>query len=234
MNSEKENLKQLRRLKYAQSIAKMGSFDIEFKTKNSVWSYQLFKIYDIDDTVAQDKLYALARNKILSEDVEKYDKYVARAEKTGEGFVYNLRLVFEKGKMKNVQIIAEVIKDEDGLPLQLSGTCQDVTERIQREEENEFLLESLEIGVWKYNQTTKTVTWDKNMFRLYGLEERNFSNSVKAWENSLVEEHRERVLQEFEKALQGEKEFPTERAQQRQSRCKKPWLRPARGPPVQN
>ena len=209
MNSEKENLKQLRRLKYAQSISKMGSFDIEFKTKNSVWSYQLYKIYDIDNAVPQDKLYALARNKILSEDLEKYDKYFARAETTGEGFVYNLRLVFEKGKMKNVQIIAEVIKDEEGRPLQLSGTCQDVTERIQSEEENEFLLESLEIGVWKYNHTTKTVTWDKNMFRLYGLEERNFNNSIKAWENSLVEEHRERVLQEFEQALQGEKEFNT-------------------------
>ena len=66
------------------------------------------------------------------------------------------------------------------------------------------------VGVWDYDPVNDTLTWDEQMFRLYGITQEQFSGAYEAWQAGLHPEDRERGDAEIQAALRGEKEFDTE------------------------
>ena len=76
-------------------------------------------------------------------------------------------------------------------------------------EVNQFILDSLQLGVWKFNPVNQSLFWDESMYRLYELDPKNFSGHYEAWENSLTPEAKEKAVDALQKALRGQKEFDT-------------------------
>ena len=99
--------------------------------------------------------------------------------------------------------------DINGSVYKVMGTFQDVSEKIQREEESRSILDALGIGVWQFNPATRSLFWDKSMYELFDVSEKNFSTHYSAWENSLTPEAKTKAVEELEMALRGEKEFNT-------------------------
>ncbi|MBY0515430.1 MAG: PAS domain-containing protein [Bacteriovoracaceae bacterium] len=111
--------------------------------------------------------------------------------------------------MKFVRAIGNVQKNNRGQPIRLIGTCQDLTKVTQLETENQFILDSLGIGVWKFNPVDQSLYWDKSMYRLFDIHEEDFSGHYEAWENSLTPEAKTRAVEELNQALSGVKDFDT-------------------------
>lgn len=193
-------------LKDAQAISKIGSWEFDLLTNNLIWSEEHYKIFEIEMPQYSDELYKLYQNRIHPEDRVKLFQHVENA-RNGTDFIFNHRLIFDDGRIKNVVGIGKVTNDLAGKPKKVVGTCQDITDRVLIEEENRFILDTLQIGVWKYNPLSQSLHWDKNMYSLYELNESEFSSHYSAWENSIAPQDRQMAVEVLASALKGEKEF---------------------------
>lgn len=127
-----------------------------------------------------------------------------------------------KNKSKNGSIywVSSVIKpifDEFGKIVRFLSIRQDITERklveqAQRESELRLSLATQAggVGIWDWDIKANCLSWDAQMFELYGLFPQSFLNAFDAWANGVYIDDRERAQQEIEMAVRGEKEFNTE------------------------
>ena len=66
------------------------------------------------------------------------------------------------------------------------------------------------VGIWAYDLVTKKLSWDAQMFRLYGITPDHFGSSYESWQAGVHAEDRQRAHEEIQLALQGGKDFDTE------------------------
>ena len=107
--------------------------------------------------------------------------------------------------------------DAQGTPLGTLGISRDITKRKHAEQELQKATDRLTlaalaggVGIWDYDPASDELTWDDQMFKLYGVIQDQFSRAYDAWQAGLHPEDRSRTDAEMQLALQGEKEFDTE------------------------
>jgi PAS domain S-box-containing protein len=93
----------------------------------------------------------------------------------------------------------------------------DITERKQMElkltQTNEYLSLATAgngVGIWDWDAVTNKLTWDEQMFHLYGIQNNHFIPDIQTWKNCV---HPDDVMQtdlDTEMALRGEKDFISE------------------------
>ncbi|MFZ4715236.1 MAG: ATP-binding protein [Bacteriovoracaceae bacterium] len=79
----------------------------------------------------------------------------------------------------------------------------------QTAQETAFIVESLGIGIWKWDLITNKLEWDKNMYQLYGADPNDFTGAYDAWESSLSAETKAKAVEEINIAVAGGKSFDT-------------------------
>lgn len=122
-------------LEVAQETAKIGNWSFNLKTFEQYWSKEHYRIFEIEPVQEPDQLDVLYRDRIHPEDILELDRLVNRAKSLGEGFEYQHRVLFPDGRIKYVVEIGRVVFDAEGRPDKVTGTCQDVTERVLLERE---------------------------------------------------------------------------------------------------
>lgn len=123
-----ETIEVKERLTDAQSAARIGSWDVDLKSKNLTWSSEHYKIFEIEEPQSPERLFSLHREKIHPDDLPEFDKHVGRALSTGDGFTFDHRVVLGPKREKFVQVICRVTTVA-GKAARFNGTCQDITER---------------------------------------------------------------------------------------------------------
>ena len=126
------------RLASAQRIARLGHWERDLRSGRMRWSQETYRIYGVDpQSFTPDLASYLERVHPLDREI------VARA--TGEAvrregpYSFDARILMPDGTERFVHEQAEAIFDDDGTPLRLAGTTQDITERKQIEEERQEL-----------------------------------------------------------------------------------------------
>ena len=116
-----------------------------------------------------------------------------------------------------VEVNAEFIRDADEQPTGMVFITRDITARKRAEEALRQAADRLSlaaraggVGVWDLDLAGDTLTWDEQMFALYGVAREQFAGAYEAWQAGLHPDDRERGDVEFQMALRGEKEFDTE------------------------
>lgn len=66
------------------------------------------------------------------------------------------------------------------------------------------------VGIWEYDIVENKVTWDDQMYTLYGVSPDQFGGAYEAWAKGLHPDDRDRSHREIQAAIQGEREFDTE------------------------
>lgn len=122
------------RLNEAQAVGKIGSWEIELPGRKVIWSEETYRIFETESAS-------------LSPTHEKFLAFVDPADRArlDSAFVASLssktqnqiehRLVLPDGRRKTVEERWRVYHDEQGSPVRVMGTCQDITERRLAEEE---------------------------------------------------------------------------------------------------
>jgi len=97
------------------------------------------------------------------------------------------------------------------------AAARDITERKANEEQLRVLSDRLllaaqagRVGIWDYDVVNNQLSWDEQMYTLYGIHPEMFSGVYEAWENGLHPDDIQRGDAEIQMALSGEKEFNTE------------------------
>jgi PAS domain S-box-containing protein len=66
------------------------------------------------------------------------------------------------------------------------------------------------VGIWDWDIVNDILTWDEQMFVLYGVNKDDFTNAYEAWVNGVYEADKQRGNEEIQMAIKGEKDFNTE------------------------
>ncbi len=134
-----------RSLAEAQEIAGLGSWDLDARNGKASWSRHMYRIFDAnpEDPAVRTVEY-FAERLVHPEDRERVIAALTQALEQGEAYEIEYRIRHRDGSIHEVLARGDVVeRDEDGAPLRMLGTIQDVTERRREERRRERLNESL-------------------------------------------------------------------------------------------
>ncbi|MBK7964719.1 MAG: PAS domain-containing protein [Bacteroidetes bacterium] len=172
------------RFREAQSLAKMGSYDWDYKTGEIVFSRGACEIYEW----SYDESAALADefiNMIHPDDKDYYLELWNLLPSRKEDFEIEIRVISAKGNVKWIKSVNNVIVNEQGDIIRLTGSIIDISSQKLVENElrlnEERLNEAQELsktGSFEYNFNTHEILWSNGMYLIYELEK----SIVPTWE----------------------------------------------------
>jgi PAS domain S-box-containing protein len=122
-----------RRLAEAQQVAHIGSWERDLRTNQVTWSNELFNIFGLKPD-GTDFTYERFLNCIVPEDAARIRAQVDEAVRERRDFSCDYRIALADGSIRVMQDRAGTILNEEGEPIRLVGTAQDVTELRQAEQ----------------------------------------------------------------------------------------------------
>lgn len=123
-------------LEESQQIAKIGSWNYSFVSKNLICSDGYYRIFEMK-TMPTDEFVAKFRSLIHKDDLLVLDNVIEEVSKTGKKFKTNYRIVFPDRRVKYILAMGEPVIDGQGSIIALNGVVQDVTD-ITIAEQNIF------------------------------------------------------------------------------------------------
>ena len=129
-----EKLKQSeQRLADAQQVAHIGSWERDLRTNELNWSDELYRLFGLqahESKVSYQWLLSL----VLPQDVDRIHALVDEAIRERLPFNCDYRITLPDGSVRVLNDRGSVILNEEGEPIRLVGTAQDVTELRQAEQ----------------------------------------------------------------------------------------------------
>ncbi|MEI6796606.1 MAG: PAS domain S-box protein, partial [Methanomassiliicoccales archaeon] len=121
------------------------------------------------------------------------------------------------GRGAHIWAKATYLFDSNGRRIGAIESIRDVTKNRQVEEALFIASDRLSlathaggIGVWDFDVINNKLTWDDQMFRLYGIQKDQFGGAYEAWKAGIFPEDMQRGDEEVQMALRGERDFDTE------------------------
>jgi PAS domain S-box-containing protein len=155
-------------LNEAQRLAKMGSWNFDFRKDKLTWSDPLYDVFGVDKNIFQETHGSFV-DLIVEEDREFAVRTSKHAQETGESFNIEYRIKTPAGEERVIEEFGFSEKDETGHILRLFGTAQDITARKKAEE---LLKQSEE--KYKYlfeNNPSPMILWDFDTFSIIDCNE---------------------------------------------------------------
>ncbi len=172
----------------AQRIAGTGNWSWDIEKDEVRWSAQTFRIFGLD----QDKFkasYKTFLELVHPEDRVKLQQAIEKTIRNKETYHIQHRLIRPDGEIRWAYGQAETIFDEQGKPVRIVGTVQDITERIRAEEalkESEerlsLVIRGTGVGLWDWNVQTGELVINELWAEIVGYELSELQPvSIKTW-----------------------------------------------------
>ncbi|MBC3538432.1 PAS domain-containing protein [Rufibacter sediminis] len=163
-----------RRLKEAQAIGHIGSFEAELPQDDLVWSDEMYRILGLEpqsEPVSFEKFNSF----IHPADRARFDAALEKFYQTHVDFDNVYRIIRADGQIRVVHLRSVLHVDAQGQKQRVYGTMQDITEQSQAQEKleaNEALLRQAEAvghtGSYEADVKTMAMRFSDEMFRLLG------------------------------------------------------------------
>ena len=121
------------------------------------------------------------------------------------------------GRVFDLQVSANLVRDAAGAPLCMMASIVDITEQVKASEALRKTAERLgesqamaHLGSWEWDIDSGRLVWSDELFRIYGHAPGEIDASFELFANALHPEDRERVLAEVQQALRGDAPYATE------------------------
>ena len=121
------------RLKRAQQVAQLGSFDWNLATGEMRWSDEHYRLWGLTPGELSPSIQTFSRG-VHPDDRDRVRAIVLEAARSGHGYDCMHRVKRPDGSVIHVQERAEAIHDESGRAVRIIGTVQDITARRTAEE----------------------------------------------------------------------------------------------------
>lgn len=132
-------LKEQLKLSEAQHLSHIGSWDWDIEKNIVVWSDELYSIYNLDpkkNNISTEKIIKI----VHPADKENAKRMMAEAKIKHEPFSFYYRIVVSDSIVKTIQVRGKVIVNDAGQAIKMSGTAQDVSDQIHKEELEKLVL----------------------------------------------------------------------------------------------
>ncbi len=130
-------------LEQAQRLAKLGSWEYDVQADRAIWSRELYRLFGIEP--GADVSFDTVLDLVHPEDKDRFREEVETAIEKGDSYTLDHRIIRPDGEVRTLHAEARVERDQ-GDPVRLIGTTQDITERkaieerLRRSEENYRML----------------------------------------------------------------------------------------------
>ena len=121
------------KLNEAQSIAKVGSWELDGSSWMLQASHETYRILGLTRSETPNLLEAF-RKKVHKDYLPKLNHLLRSAIEKKEGFMLEMKIVLDDQSVKDVLCIGEALADESNFVGNLKGTMQDISERKQIEQ----------------------------------------------------------------------------------------------------
>ncbi len=160
----------------AQRIAGMGSFDRDIVADKAEWSDEMYRIMGIEKG-AGNAGYEAFIGLVHPEDRGRIGGAIVAELKGVRAGALEFRLVRPDGKERIVRRESDVVFGEEGRPIRVYGTVQDITEHKKAELELLHSRENLAraqrfagMGSFERDLVTAAGEWSEEMYRILGVE----------------------------------------------------------------
>jgi serine phosphatase RsbU (regulator of sigma subunit)/PAS domain-containing protein len=123
----------LRKLEAAQALAHIGIWSYDVATEVYSWSDELFRIFALDPDISTEDHTRAYRDAVAPEDRSALAQLIRKAAIDGQSFFTDHTLHLPSGETAHTVVHGDVVRDEDGVIVQVWGTMQDVTESTRTE-----------------------------------------------------------------------------------------------------
>ncbi len=132
-NAEESLILSEARLKEAQRIGKIGSYEFNLQTQELYWSDESYRIFGAEPGMSNPLEIVLSR--IVPESKARFEGFIKQifSGKALSVEDMEMRIVDAENNRRFLQLRGNSITDQDGNPLRFSGTFQDITDRKQAE-----------------------------------------------------------------------------------------------------
>mgnify|MGYP003575183566 CR=1 FL=1 len=120
------------KLKQAQAISHIGSWEEDLTTRKLSWSDEVFRIYGLEpreDGITQDEVVSFRH----PDDDAFIREEFAKTIETREPLDISFRIILPDKQIRYLQVKAEVLTDIKNKPSKLFGTVQDITKNVEAE-----------------------------------------------------------------------------------------------------
>ena len=132
------------RLEEAQRLAHVGSWELDLKTNQLVWSEELFHIFGFDPA-GPTPTFAEYCDHIHPDDLPALRASMERATNGGQSYEYDHRVVGQE-TVRDVHVTGHPVLDAAGSVVKLFGTIMDITARARAEEAARLAREAAEVA----------------------------------------------------------------------------------------
>jgi len=204
------------KLEEAQRITHVGYWEWDLATGHLTWAEEMYRIFGLEPQEHPLDL-AYMSERIHPEDREFVFRTADEAVRKGARPDIEHRIVRPTGEVRIVHSQGDVKKDASGLPYQMFGTTQDVTDRKRAEQElgqsEAYLSEAQRLshtGSWGWNASTGKVVWSQEHFRILGLDPHETTPSADVFWKKVHPDDRIGLQRAFESAIRDKRDFERE------------------------
>jgi PAS domain S-box-containing protein len=179
------------RLVAAQTVAKVGSWEMDLSTMTLIWSDETYRIFETTP-----EQYSPTHQGFLQfvhpEEREKVDQLFLQSLDKHTPSSFEHRIVMADGRVKYLEERWEVIRDGQEKPVRALGTCQDVSERKRMELRFRRLVDSNAQGVMFWGAGGEVTGANDAFLRLIGYTREDLKTGRIGWESMTPPEYAER------------------------------------------
>ena len=197
--------------KQAQSLAHIGNWSWNIAENKVIWSDELYRIFEVEIGTHID--FELYTTLLHPEDREMVVNTISKCLTDLEPYEFYHRTLTSKGSVKILHSRGEVVLDKDGIPIELVGTAQDITEHqqlLERLQESDKLYKQAQalssLGNWTIDLKTNETTWSEEMFQIYELDKAVDTNLL-SWEKYLHPDDELPVKEYLQECIRSRKNY---------------------------
>ena len=210
------------RLKEAQAVAKVGSWEIDIPSSKVTWSEEIHPIFETPPNFIPTRSSFVEM--IYPGDRVKFDNSFSASFVNHFPNALEYRIITAKGNLKFVEEHWEIFHTSKGEPTRAVGTCQDITERKKAEEELSATYEELrttserlllattsaQMGIWDWDILNDKMSWNNRIYELYGVGKQHFTDALSVWQTGVHPDDIEKARRELNDAITGINDYDSE------------------------
>ena len=134
--------------------------------------------------------------------------------KKRDRFEIEFKMKHKDGHWVDILSRAKAIFDESGKAVRIIGTHVNISERKRSEERLQNITQRLQlstesagIGIWDLDIKNNILSWDQQMFQLYGIKEDDFGGAYETWKAGVHPDDIEKSDADVQEAINNKKDF---------------------------